>query len=115
MKNLLIVIGFWVTVGSNFFSHAREGETAPFCGSIRERLGENIPAGLTFIRGRGGLVVRSRLWGRRVPGSKPDSSEDPLCMGPATRQIMRMAKLPPVRVAWKLGDGGARSGVAHVT
>ncbi|GBN76408.1 hypothetical protein AVEN_170013-1, partial [Araneus ventricosus] len=32
--------------------------------------------------GRGSLVVRSRLWGRRVPGSKPDSTEDPPCMGP---------------------------------
>ncbi|GBL85833.1 Kinesin-like protein KIF11 [Araneus ventricosus] len=27
--------------------------------------------------GWGGLVVRSRLWGHRVPGSKPDSTEDP--------------------------------------
>ncbi|GBM02425.1 hypothetical protein AVEN_76477-1 [Araneus ventricosus] len=35
--------------------------------------------------GRGGLVVRSRLWGRRVPGSKPDSTEDPPCMGPVAR------------------------------
>ncbi|GBO29495.1 hypothetical protein AVEN_14493-1 [Araneus ventricosus] len=31
--------------------------------------------------GRGGLVVRSRFWGRRVPGSKPDSTEDPACKG----------------------------------
>ncbi|GBM29221.1 hypothetical protein AVEN_30252-1 [Araneus ventricosus] len=35
--------------------------------------------------GRGGLVVRSRLWGRRAPGSKPDSTEDPPCMGPVAR------------------------------
>ncbi|GBN97662.1 hypothetical protein AVEN_1261-1 [Araneus ventricosus] len=48
MKNLLIVIGFWITVGSNFFSHAVEGETAPFGGSIRESLGENTPAGCLF-------------------------------------------------------------------
>ncbi|GBN17741.1 hypothetical protein AVEN_109721-1, partial [Araneus ventricosus] len=27
--------------------------------------------------GRGGLVVRSRLWGRRAPSSKPDSTKDP--------------------------------------
>ncbi|GBL80365.1 hypothetical protein AVEN_92274-1 [Araneus ventricosus] len=40
-------------------------------------------------RGRGGLVVKSRLWGRRVPGSKPDSTEDPPCMGPAARYIIR--------------------------
>ncbi|GBM78500.1 hypothetical protein AVEN_266025-1 [Araneus ventricosus] len=36
-------------------------------------------------RGRGGLVVRSRLWGRRAPVSKPDSTNDSLCMGPAVR------------------------------
>ncbi|GBN64508.1 hypothetical protein AVEN_114426-1 [Araneus ventricosus] len=39
--------------------------------------------------GRGGLVVRFRLWGRRVPGPRPDSTEDPPCMGPAARQIIR--------------------------
>ncbi|GBO42729.1 hypothetical protein AVEN_231452-1 [Araneus ventricosus] len=49
MKNLLIVIGFWVTVGSNFFSHAGEGETAPSWGSIRGSLGENTPAGLISV------------------------------------------------------------------
>ncbi|GBL85662.1 hypothetical protein AVEN_193122-1 [Araneus ventricosus] len=32
-------------------------------------------------RGRGGLVIRSRPWGRKVPGSKLDSTEDPPCMG----------------------------------
>ncbi|GBM62608.1 hypothetical protein AVEN_187021-1 [Araneus ventricosus] len=37
---------------------------------------------------RGGLVVRSRLWGRRAPGSKPHPTEDPPCMGPVTRQII---------------------------
>ncbi|GBM49041.1 hypothetical protein AVEN_120644-1, partial [Araneus ventricosus] len=31
---------------------------------------------------RGGLVVKSRLRGRRVPGSKPDSTKDPPCMEP---------------------------------
>ncbi|GBN82150.1 hypothetical protein AVEN_65092-1 [Araneus ventricosus] len=35
--------------------------------------------------GRGGLVVRSRLWGRRAPGSRPNSTEDPSCMGPVAR------------------------------
>ncbi|GBN87709.1 hypothetical protein AVEN_131809-1 [Araneus ventricosus] len=40
-------------------------------------------------RGRGDLVVRSRLWGRRAPGSRPDSTEDPPCMGPVARQIVR--------------------------
>ncbi|GBM08990.1 hypothetical protein AVEN_229031-1 [Araneus ventricosus] len=31
--------------------------------------------------GRCGLVVRSRLWGQKVPGSKPDSTEDPCVLG----------------------------------
>ncbi|GBM81272.1 hypothetical protein AVEN_84686-1 [Araneus ventricosus] len=35
------------------------------------------------------LVVRSRLRGRIVPGSKPDSTADPLCMGPVARKIIR--------------------------
>ncbi|GBL75956.1 hypothetical protein AVEN_234281-1 [Araneus ventricosus] len=35
--------------------------------------------------GRGVLVVKPRLWGRRTPGSKPDSTEDPPCMGPVAR------------------------------
>ncbi|GBL72103.1 hypothetical protein AVEN_115112-1 [Araneus ventricosus] len=34
---------------------------------------------------RGDSVVRSRPWDRRVPGSKPDSTEDPPCTGPAAR------------------------------
>ncbi|GBN77427.1 hypothetical protein AVEN_215951-1 [Araneus ventricosus] len=38
-----------------------------------------------LFRGRGGLVVRSRLWGWRVQGSRPDSTEDPPCMGPVAR------------------------------
>ncbi|GBL67062.1 hypothetical protein AVEN_246745-1 [Araneus ventricosus] len=57
---------------------------------------QNISIGRTFdpiadlpffgrILGRGGLVVRSRLWDRRVPGSRPDSTEDPPCMGPVGR------------------------------
>ncbi|GBL82715.1 hypothetical protein AVEN_263771-1 [Araneus ventricosus] len=39
----------------------------------------------TQTGGRGGQVVRSRPLGRRVPGSKPDSAEDPPCTGPAAR------------------------------
>ncbi|GBM27156.1 hypothetical protein AVEN_207489-1 [Araneus ventricosus] len=41
------------------------------------------------ITGRGGLVVRSRLWDQRVPGSRPDSTEDPSCIGPIARSIIR--------------------------
>ncbi|GBN00582.1 hypothetical protein AVEN_215639-1 [Araneus ventricosus] len=35
-----------------------------------------------------GVVVRSGLCGRWVPGSKPDSNEDPPCMWPVARQII---------------------------
>ncbi|GBO22659.1 hypothetical protein AVEN_76021-1 [Araneus ventricosus] len=38
-----------------------------------------------YYRGRGGLVARLRLWDRKIPGSKPDSPEDPPCMGPVAR------------------------------
>ncbi|GBO07716.1 hypothetical protein AVEN_37505-1 [Araneus ventricosus] len=31
----------------------------------------------------------TRLWSRRVPGSKPDFIEDPPCIGPAARSIIR--------------------------
>ncbi|GBM59500.1 hypothetical protein AVEN_70476-1 [Araneus ventricosus] len=30
----------------------------------------------SIIQGRGGLVVGSRLWDRRVPGSRTDSTEE---------------------------------------
>ncbi|GBN46469.1 hypothetical protein AVEN_61462-1, partial [Araneus ventricosus] len=35
--------------------------------------------------GRGGLVARSRPRDRRAAGPKPDSTEDPPCMGPVAR------------------------------
>ncbi|GBM56528.1 hypothetical protein AVEN_140597-1 [Araneus ventricosus] len=53
--------------------------------------------------GRGGLAIRSRSRGRRVPGSKPDSPEDTPCMGPAARYMKR----PPAGVVRKLGERGA--------
>ncbi|GBN37930.1 hypothetical protein AVEN_126745-1 [Araneus ventricosus] len=40
-------------------------------------------------RGRGGLVVRSRPRSLRIPGSNPDSTIDPPCMGPAACKILR--------------------------
>ncbi|GBM55569.1 hypothetical protein AVEN_74528-1 [Araneus ventricosus] len=42
------------------------------------------------MAGRGGLVVRFRLKDQRVPGSKPDSTEDPPCMGPVARYIIEI-------------------------
>ncbi|GBM09026.1 hypothetical protein AVEN_229057-1 [Araneus ventricosus] len=38
--------------------------------------------------GHGGLVVRCRLRCWRVPGSKPDSTEDPSCIGPVACSII---------------------------
>ncbi|GBO00085.1 hypothetical protein AVEN_262810-1 [Araneus ventricosus] len=40
---------------------------------------------MTVLSGRSGLVVRSRPRDRRVAGSKPDSAEDPPCVGPVAR------------------------------
>ncbi|GBO24398.1 F-box/WD repeat-containing protein 5 [Araneus ventricosus] len=58
--------------GVHFGAHTASGEIAVF----------NLQG---FTRGRGGLVVRSRPRDRRVAGSKPDSTEDPPCMGPVAR------------------------------
>ncbi|GBM41273.1 hypothetical protein AVEN_255353-1, partial [Araneus ventricosus] len=51
-----------------------------------ERLG-NLQSTLDDIFNRiaGGLGVRCRLRDRTVPGSKPDSTEELSCSGPATR------------------------------
>ncbi|GBO25626.1 hypothetical protein AVEN_170732-1 [Araneus ventricosus] len=37
----------------------------------------------------------SRPWGRKAPGPRPDSTEDPPCMGPAARQTIRSGQTPP--------------------
>ncbi|GBM07737.1 hypothetical protein AVEN_137610-1 [Araneus ventricosus] len=67
-------------------------KNAPYCGSTPESRGKNTPAGLAYFIfsacsdiGRGGLVVRCRPRSGMVPGSKPDASEDPLCIGPVAR------------------------------
>ncbi|GBM37459.1 hypothetical protein AVEN_263137-1 [Araneus ventricosus] len=60
------------------------------------------------------LVVRSRLWSQRVPGSKPDSTEDPPCMGPAARQIIRSGQTPSRWCGVEAWRGGACSGVILV-
>ncbi|GBM09798.1 hypothetical protein AVEN_234637-1 [Araneus ventricosus] len=54
-----------------------------------------------------GLVVRSRLWGRRVPGSKPNSTSYLIrCIwGLLHAKSYIVAKRPPVGVAWKFGEG----------
>ncbi|GBN86916.1 hypothetical protein AVEN_239514-1 [Araneus ventricosus] len=47
--------------------------------------------------GRGGLLVRSQPHFRRAPCSKPDPIEDPPCMGPPARQIIRSGQMLPRR------------------
>ncbi|GBM82901.1 hypothetical protein AVEN_230468-1 [Araneus ventricosus] len=59
-------------------------------------------------KGRGGPVVRSRLWGHRPPGSKPASTKDLPCMGLLHAKSYVEAKRLPVGVAWKLGEGCQR-------
>ncbi|GBN94213.1 hypothetical protein AVEN_116142-1 [Araneus ventricosus] len=57
-------------------------------------------------RGCYGLVVRSRLWDRRVPGSKLDSTEDHRHVwGLLHIKSCVVAKRPPVGLVWKLGEG----------
>ncbi|GBN14047.1 hypothetical protein AVEN_32225-1 [Araneus ventricosus] len=55
-------------------------------------------------RGRGGIVARSGLLGRRHRGSKPDSIEDLPCMALLHAKSYVVANRPPVGVAWKLGE-----------
>ncbi|GBO05666.1 hypothetical protein AVEN_224960-1 [Araneus ventricosus] len=63
----------------------------------------------------GGIVERSQLWGRRVPRSKPDSTEDlPYMWACCTLNHTQGLKHPPAAVVWKFGEEGARSGVVLV-
>ncbi|GBL85497.1 hypothetical protein AVEN_34662-1 [Araneus ventricosus] len=52
----------------------------------------------------GGLVVRSRLWGRRVPGLKLGSTEDPSCMWTFTFNPTPRIIYPPDAVVWEFGE-----------
>ncbi|GBN55482.1 hypothetical protein AVEN_139556-1 [Araneus ventricosus] len=66
-------------------------------------------------RGHGGIVASSGLWGRRHPGSKPDSIEDLPCMILLHAKSYVVANRPPVGAAWKLGGGGVRCRSRHLT
>ncbi|GBL89339.1 hypothetical protein AVEN_225862-1 [Araneus ventricosus] len=46
------------------------------CPCYKMRVEFELQYGLMYSEGRGGLVVRSRLRGQRVPGTKPDSTKD---------------------------------------
>ncbi|GBL78676.1 hypothetical protein AVEN_65247-1 [Araneus ventricosus] len=62
---------------------------------------------------RGGLVVKSRSQGRRDPGSKPDSTEDAMCIGPAARQPRR-GHMPPRWCGAEAWRGGTSPSVVLV-
>ncbi|GBO25721.1 hypothetical protein AVEN_235790-1 [Araneus ventricosus] len=63
----------------------------------------------------GGMAERSQLWGRRVPASKPDSTEDlPYMWACCTLNHTQGLKQPPAAVVWKFGEEGARSVVVLV-
>ncbi|GBO36272.1 hypothetical protein AVEN_216986-1 [Araneus ventricosus] len=66
------------------------------------------------LQGRGGLVVRSRLWGRRGPGSKPDSPEDPPCVGMFHVKSYVGGQTSSRWCGVKVWGGGASSGVVLV-
>ncbi|GBN75711.1 hypothetical protein AVEN_113520-1 [Araneus ventricosus] len=57
--------------------------------------------------GRGGLVVRSRLWSRRVPGSNPIPLNICRVWGLLHAKSYVVSKRPPVCVAWMFGEGVA--------
>ncbi|GBN83307.1 hypothetical protein AVEN_63657-1 [Araneus ventricosus] len=73
-----------------------------WCGSFEREFHLSCPSVHMNTEGRSGLVVRLRI---RVPGSKPDSTEDPPCMWPCfTLNHMYEAKRPPASVLRKLGE-----------
>ncbi|GBM52380.1 hypothetical protein AVEN_160102-1 [Araneus ventricosus] len=51
------------------------------------------PSSIPELKGRGGLVVRSRLRGRRVLGWIPNSTEVSLCTEPAARKSKRCGQM----------------------
>ncbi|GBN36336.1 hypothetical protein AVEN_121257-1 [Araneus ventricosus] len=59
-------------------------------------------ANSNVFKGRGGLVVGYRLWGRRVTDSRPNFNEDPPLLH---AKSYVMAKRPLVDVTWKFGEG----------
>ncbi|GBN30483.1 hypothetical protein AVEN_139612-1 [Araneus ventricosus] len=60
---------------------------------------------IVMVIGRGGLVGRSRLWGRRVPGSNPILPKIRPVWGLLHAESYVMVKHPPVGGAWKFGEG----------
>ncbi|GBM31184.1 hypothetical protein AVEN_242600-1 [Araneus ventricosus] len=64
--------------------------------------------------GRGDLVVRSRPRDRRPQAQNPIPPKIRRVWGQLHAKSYVVAKRPPAGVAWKFGEGGARSGVVLV-
>ncbi|GBL78350.1 hypothetical protein AVEN_42876-1 [Araneus ventricosus] len=64
-----------------------------------------IYSSLNLCNGRGGLVVRSRLRARRIPGSKPDSMKINRAWGPSHAKPYLVTKCPPAGVVQSLEKG----------
>ncbi|GBM30294.1 hypothetical protein AVEN_52698-1 [Araneus ventricosus] len=63
----------------------------------------------------GGLVVKSCLQNRRLPGSNPDSIEDAPCTWAwCTLNLTMRVKRPPPGAVLKSEEGGASSGIVLV-
>ncbi|GBM99875.1 hypothetical protein AVEN_174556-1 [Araneus ventricosus] len=60
------------------------------------------------------LSSRFRLRGRKVPGSKPDSTEDPPCMVSCTLNHTWEVNCPPALVVQKFKEESAILGLALV-
>ncbi|GBN71495.1 hypothetical protein AVEN_33692-1 [Araneus ventricosus] len=70
------------------------------------------PVSLETLPGSCDLAVRSSPRGEEVPGSKPDSTEDPPCKQFwGTLNLKSWVKILPAGVVRKFGEGGASSGV----
>ncbi|GBM85466.1 hypothetical protein AVEN_215277-1 [Araneus ventricosus] len=58
------------------------------------------------------VSLRYWLWGRKVPGSKPDSTEDTPLWGMLHVKSYVVAKHPPVGVVRKVGGGSPGQGLS---
>ncbi|GBL95520.1 hypothetical protein AVEN_54123-1 [Araneus ventricosus] len=63
---------------------------------IKGRYHAKIPNTFVILRinGRGGLVARSRRWGWKAPGPKPNTTKDLSCVGPVAHQIICRGQTP---------------------
>ncbi|GBL94248.1 hypothetical protein AVEN_37944-1 [Araneus ventricosus] len=70
-----------------------------------------------LLKSRGGLVLRSRVLGQKVPGSKSDSTEDSLFLWACYKLNHTYgSKSPPAVLVRKFGEGvPAQMSSSHLT